>query len=558
MNWPTPRKSVRIARVEYLRSVRAVAKNPMQLLGMGVFVLVFVGGATVGGSYAVYRFGDRIAELPFLLDGARGATAVASLGIVVMLAARAVGKTARIDHETGILTTVPARDVVGGLLLAEFARVSSVAAVPLLALSATWAVVLGSPVPFVAIVSAAAALLVLALLVGHLLGVLFKMAFARSKLLARYKTLVFAAIFVAYFAAIMSNALGSAMVELGRHLQDAPTAWFGDVLVAGFPAAEPSPLRMLGALALFLVAVPVLLLLDVRAATRLWYGDAVKPGSGKRPKTDRSKERADDGFLSGDGPLAGVASRPTRSVTANVWRRTKRAPIRLIYAVYPVFFFTGFLQEVVSSGEIPSGFPVIVALYGAWVVGATALNPLGDEGAMLPVTLTSTLRGEQFVRGHVLAATLVTLPLVVVATAVSGALSPLEPDVWLALTAASALLGVAGAVVAVGVGTVFPRFGEVRVTRSRRVVVPSKTAFVVYTVALLAGFVGAAVAAVPEGASLVSNAITFWSTLLWRPVEIPTMALRVVGGAVAVLLGVVTPPVAYRYAARRFESYVLG
>ncbi|WP_227375231.1 hypothetical protein [Haladaptatus halobius] len=558
MNWPTPRKSVRIARVEFVRSFRAVTKNPVQLLGMGVFVLLFVGGATVGGSYAIYRFGDKIAELPFLLDAARGATAVAWIAVAVMVAARAVGKTARIDHEHGILTTVPARDVVGGLLLAEFARVLSVVAVPLLVLSAMWAVVLGSPVPFVAIVSTVTALLVIALLVGHLFGVLFKIAFARSKLLARYKTLVFAAIFVAYFAAIMTNALGSVMVALGRHLQDAPTAWFGDVLVVGFPAANSSPLRMLGALALFLVAVPVLLSLDVRAATRLWYGDAVKPGSGKRPKGGTSKERSDAGFLSEDGPIAGVVSRPTRAVTANVWRRTKRAPIRLIYAVYPVFFFTGFLQQVVSSGEIPSEFPVIVALYGAWVVGATVLNPLGDEGSMLPVTLTSTLRGEQFVRGHVLAATLVTLPVVVGATALTGALSPLAPDVWLSLTAASALLGVAGAVVAVGVGTVFPRFGEVRVTRSRHVVVPSKTAFAVYSVALLAGFVGAAVAAVPEGASLVSNAIAVWSALLWRQVEIPAVALRVVGGAVAVLLGAVAPPVAYRYAARRFDSYVLG
>jgi hypothetical protein len=262
-------------------------------------------------------------------------------------------------------------------------------------------------------------------------------------------------------------------------------------------------------------------------------------------------------LLSGDGLLSGVAARPTRAVTANVWRRTKRAPIRLLYGVYPIFMLTGFLQTTVTAGDVSTELPIVVALYGTWVIGASTLNPLGDEGAMLPVTLLSSVRGGQFVRGHVLAVTLVGLPLVVAATALTGYLSPLDPTAWLGLTAASAVLGVAGAIVAVGVGTVFPRFGEVRVTRSRNVVVPSKTAFAVYSVAVVAGFGGAAVAWVPGGADLVSTMIAFWSALLWQELAISATTIRVVGGTVAVLLGVVAPPVAYRYTARTFETYTL-
>lgn len=556
MNWPTPGRSLRIARVEYRRSLRAVGSNPVQLLGMGFFVLLFVALPTAGGVYAVHRFGHRIAELSFLLTIARGGTAVGWLGITVVLAARAVGKTARIDRETGMLTTVPPRDVVGGLLLAELARVLSIVTIPLVALSATWSVVLGTPVPFVAILLTVLAFLVSALLVGHLFGVLFKTVFARSELLTRYKTAVFALLFVVYMGAVMSNALGRLMIRLATLLQDVPLAWFGDVLLLGVPGVEPSLARVAGAVALVAVGVPALLLADVRAATRLWYADAVKPDVKDRSSESSSSTATRLNSVS-DGLLAAVASRPTRSVTANVWRRTKRAPIRLIYVVYPLLLLTGSIQGVVSTGDVPVEFPVVMALYGTWAIGATALNPFGDEGTMLPLTLTSTIRGDQFVRGYALAATLVGLPLVVAATTVTGALSPLELTETLALTAISVGLGVVGTVVAIGVGTLFPRFGEVRVTRSRRVVVPSKTAFAVYSFVVVLGFVAATVAAVPAGAAMVSAMVEFWSTVLWNPIEISAGIVRLVGGTVAVLLGVVAPLVAYRYTVRQFETYTL-
>ncbi|WP_327050482.1 hypothetical protein [Halomicrococcus gelatinilyticus] len=546
MNWPTPRHSARIARVEYRRLLRSIADNPVQLLAFGFFLLVFVGGPTVGGAWAVLEFGEEIrANLP-LLSAARGGTAVAWIGLAVMATARTVGKTGRIDQESAMLTTVPARDVLGGLVLTELARMASVAALPVLAISAAWAVALGAPATVVAAPLTVLALLATAVLAGHIVGMLLKIAFAQSELLARYRTVVFALAFLVYMAAITSDALGEVMLYLGNVLRDTPMAWFGDALLVGTPGVAPSLVRAGGAVAFVAVTVPVLLAVDVRVATRLWYADRVHPESRSSSSSD-----SDADFL------AGVVPRRTRTVTATVWRRTKRSPLRLLYAAYPLFFLITPLRGAVESGSVPTSLPVFVAFYGTWVVGATALNPLGDEGAMLPVTITSGIDGGQFVRGHVLAATLVGLPLVVVATAVTGLLSPLSTQRWVALTAASAVVTVTGSVVALGVGTAFPRFSEVRVTRSREVVVPSKTAFALYSLVVVLGFGGAAVAIVsgfPEG---VAALVGFFTSLAGFPVDLAASTVRLAAGATAVLLGVVAPPVAYRHAVSRFERFTL-
>ena len=547
MNWPTPRRSFAIARIEYRRSLRAMLRNRTQLLGFGVFLLLFVGVPTVGGSYVAYTAGEEMLDALPVLDGARGALALAWLGPVVLIAQRAVGTTARIDAEAGMLTTVPAPDVLGGLVLAEAARVLSVAAVPVVAVAGAFAVGLGAPVAFVSVVAALLAVFVTALLAGHVVGVAIKIVVGQSELLTRYKSVIAVVAFLAYFAAVSSEAFGRALVELFGLLQDSPTAWFGDLLVAGIPDVSPSPHRIAGALALVAVGVPLLLAIDVRAAERLWYADRAQPGT-------RTYEESDtDGTV-----LSRVAAGPTRAVVRKIWRRTKRAPIRLVYVAYPLFFLFAPLQQAFSMGAVPASLPVLLALYGTWAVGAAALNPLGDEGALLPLALTSGVRGGQFVRGHVLAVTTVGLPLVVGATALSGLLSPLGPSSWLALAAASALLSVVGPVLALAIGTRFPRFGTVRVSRSREVVIPSKTAFACYTLVVTVGALGAVVALVPGGGAVLSDIVAFVASLAGLSVAIAPPVLRAVGAAAALALGVIAPPLAYRYVARRFEHYTLA
>ncbi|MFC4550482.1 MULTISPECIES: hypothetical protein [Halorussus] len=542
------RNGVRIAGVEFRRSLRALGGNPVQLAVFAVTALFFVGAPTAAGAYVALHMGASLLEVVPVVEGARSALAFLWLVPTIMVAQRAVGKTGRIDHADGMLTVTLAVDVVVGLLLAEYARLLAVVSLPILVVAASLAYGLGAPAAFATIVAALFALLTTAVLTGHLLGVLLKTVLEGSELLTRHKSALAALAFAAYLAAAFSEGFGGWFADALGVLATLPTGWFGDLLALGFPGASPSPIRIAGAVALFAVGVPVLLALDVRASTRLWYGDRARPAVRRHASSSGSNVRL----------LAGVASGPTRAIAAGVWRRTARGPLRLVYVVYPLLLLFAPLRDAVTTGRVPESLPVLLALYGTWAIGAAALNPLGDEGAMLPTTVTSTVRGRRFVGGHVLAVALVGLPVLVAVTATAGLLSPLAPTVWLPLTVAGGYLAMAGPLVALAIGTAFPRFGEVRITRSRSAVVPSKTAFVYYTLALVLGFGGSVVALVPGAAVLLSNVVAFWSSLLGHPVDVGANALRLGGGSVGFLLVVVAPPLAYRYAVRRFETYTLG
>ncbi|WP_435177049.1 hypothetical protein [Halorussus sp. AFM4] len=577
MRVPDPSHATRIARVEFLRTLRTIRSSTTRTAAIGVALLIWVVLPTVGGGYLAYEFGRALPDvgLPFsVLDAVRGGTAVGWVGLAALAAARSAGGKGELDASAGVLTTVPARDAALGLLLAEYCRMLAVAAVPVLTVAAALALGAGAVAPLVVVPATAAALLAVGLAVGFPVGLGVKWVTLRTPWLARHRTALLVAAFVLYFLAVTSEALGDALATLRRALRDTPLAWFGDVLLLGLPGVDAVPAHALGAAALAALLVPALAAVAVRAAVTVWYADPARADEDDAPDDRSSPAGAapagapagsatgSTGSASGaataagaatpslaervlSGPLGGTLARPTRTVTLAVWRRTKRSPIRLLYVAYPLFFLYAPLRTAFESG-VPTSLPVLIALYGTWAVGATVLNPLGDEGSVLPATLLSGLDGRQFVVGHVVSAALVGVPVVALATGVTGALSPLGPARWLALTGLSAVLVVAGTVLGVGVGTLLPRFGTVEVFRSREVTMPSKGAFAAYSIALLAGTVGAVVALLPPLAGF-----------LGALAGVPRVAVRIAGGALAALVGAVGPVVAYRWATRKFETYVV-
>jgi hypothetical protein len=551
MKRPNLSYAARIARVEVLRSVRALRSSGTRTVAFAFALLFWVALPTVGGGFAAYHLGQALPEvsLPFsVLDVVRSASAVGWVGIAALAAARTAGKKGDLDAPAGTLTTVPARDAALGLLLAEYARMALVAAIPVMTVAAALAVGAGVLAPVVTIPATAAVLLGVALTIGFPVGLGVKWVTLRSPWLARHRTALLVVAFVAYFLAVTSDAFNDALAGLQRVLRETPLAWFGDAALLGVPGLGAVPTRALGAAAVAAVALPAFAALGVRAAEALWYAD--RPTSEEGP----DEEAQSTGDATAESPrqsslaetaLAGVVGRPTRTVTLAAWRRMRRGPIKLLYVVYPLFFLYAPLRTAFESG-VPTTLPVLIALYGTWAVGATVLNPLGDEGSVLPTTLLTGISGRAFVAGHVVSATLVGGPLVVAATAVAGAVSPLPPARWLALSAVSAALVVAGAVLAVGIGTYFPRFGTVEVFRSREATMPSKSAFAAYSLALLAGAVGATVAALPAAAELVAALVGASAS-----------GLRVGAAAIAVAVGVVGPVVAYRSAVRAFETFTV-
>jgi hypothetical protein len=555
MKRPNLSHAARIARVEVRRSARAIRSSGTQTAAFAVALLFGVGLPTLGGGYVAYHLGQALPDvsLPFsVLDVVRGTTAVGWVGIAVLAATRAAGRKGELDAPEGMLTTVPARDAALGLLLAEYARMALVAAIPVVTVAAALAVGAGVLAPLATIPATAAVLLAVALTVGFPVGLAVKWVTFRTPWLARHRTALLVAAFGAYFVVITSDAFNEALAGLQRALRDTPLAWFGDAALLGVPGLGAVPAHALGAGVLAAALLPAFAALGVSAAETLWYADRATPedesaDEDARSAVDSAREDSAAGSARetslAESALAAVAARQTRTVTLAAWRRMRRAPIKLLYVVYPLFFLYAPLRTAFESG-VPTTLPVLIAVYGTWAVGATVLNPLGDEGAVLPTTLLTGISGRAFVAGHVLSAALVGGPLVVVATAVTGAVSPLPPTRWLALSAVSGVLVVAGAVLAVGIGSVFPRFGTVEVFRSREATVPSKSAFAVYSLALLAGAAGATVATVPAVAEFVAG-------LLGASASVP----RVVGGGVTVAVAVVGPVVAYRHAVGAFETF---
>ncbi|PSP86244.1 hypothetical protein BRC83_00830 [Halobacteriales archaeon QS_1_68_17] len=66
-----------------------------------------------------------------------------------------------------------------------------------------------------------------------------------------------------------------------------------------------------------------------------------------------------------------------------------------------------FLANALRDWSVPAVLVYTVGFYGAWAIGAAfALNPLGEEWPVLPMTLTSSIGGRTLVGGLWLAASL--------------------------------------------------------------------------------------------------------------------------------------------------------
>jgi hypothetical protein len=507
-------------------------QSPAQLAALGVFGLIVL-GFTVGVTWVAYDAGQSFAEnadnLADVLALIPAAVAVFAITLTAYLVALQYGD---IDVRDGYLTTVPARDVVGGLLLAGFVRSVAVFLVPLLAASVAFALGANAPLALPLGVLAVLAVTVTSFLVGFPLGTAVTYLLGQSEFVDRYKTALAAAAFLGYFALIFTNALGEVVQPVLEAAQASPVAWYGDLVLLAVPAADASALRaaavLAGSLAVSLAAVPA----SIRACERRWYDDKARAGV-----------RETDSVTG--GRLDGLLGRRTAWVARKSWLRARRAPIKLLYVAYPVFVLFTPLQNSFEAGFVTAGLATTVTLYSAWSAGALfTLNPLGDEGAVLPVTATTGVSGRQFVGGLVAASALVGTPVTAALALVLGVLSPLSALATACTVAAALALPTLAAAVAAGVGTVFPKYEATTITRSREAVVPSMWAFGVYTIVFLvtAGF-----------ATGFQNPIAV--DLLTDSLGVSAAAVNVGGLAVGLLIAGVAAALAVRTAVGAFDDY---
>jgi len=539
---PSPRCARLIARTELRRRRRRLYDNTRRLVGIGIgallgglYVLGLVVGAYLFG--AALRAGDGGAIVAFVRTGIGSAVV---LGTAFVTYWTIVGRGS-LDEPAALLTARPYYDVAAGVLLAEYLQVLLVAGLPIVAIAAAFALGAASPLSFLVVSGTLLVALACVLCAGYAIGVGAKNVAARSRLVARYKTVLWVLAFGVYLVVIfgVSGGTGSSFVgSLFGVFGATPLGWLADLALVAAPGLEPNPVRVFLAAGSLAVSLPVAFASAIVLSGWLWYVDPVQP--------DRSgRERSTPKASVAEGVLGGAVPRPTLAVATKSWRRALRAPLNLQYVLFPLFFAYVPLQGILESGTVPPSAPVVIAIYGAWTTGAAfTLNPFGDEGAVLPLTLTSAITGRRFVNGLVLAGVALGAPFTAAATLVAGLLSPLGTIAAIVAGVFGGVLCVGAAAMAVGIGAAYPKFERSRLSRSRRAVVPSLSAFALYSVALLfACFPGAVVQSDIVVGSLAGSVGTSQAFVAF------------LGPTVTAVLVVVGAGLGYRRAVRGFEGY---
>lgn len=499
------------------------------LVGLG-FTAVMLLAVTAAVSAGAYYRGAEIATSEFGERTLRIAVASLLFGAPLFVAFRVTSDVGRIDAPDGLLTTVSARAVLCGLMLAEAIRFLIHLAIPVTVVAIALAAGAGRPLAGVAVLSTAALLFAFAIAGGFLVGEVVLYVSSSIRIVARNRYKVLVALLAAYLGLLL------AFVDLALVIGTTPLGWLAEPILLAL-GGDGSHLRAAVAVAGILAAVPVAGYGAYRGALLAWYADPAEPDDGGDAGT----------VVSGvDAVLAPLASRPTVAVARKSLLRARRAPHSLTYAFVPAFALVGYLAQILETGRPPDGTPIVLATYLAWGVGAAfTLNPLGDEGALLPVTVSSGISGHQFVRGRVLAAWVLGLPLatlVVIGGAVAVRMDPLVAV--LALAFGLGFCAVAP-LISVGVGTAFPKFDTRRMVGNREAVVPSVFAFTVYVIALtIVGTPGVAGLLVAHGADGIGG--------------IPP---AVVGAAAVVSTGLLSLAVSvpsYLYAVRAFDGFAVS
>jgi hypothetical protein len=274
-----------------------------------------------------------------------------------------------------------------------------------------------------------------------------------------------------------------------------------------------------------------------------------------------------------------VGTRSPRRVAEWVLLRTRRDPHRLMYLVIPVITIGGSLMGGYSDSLAALAAP-LCAVVLPWLAGSLfALNPLGDEGAVLPVTLT-TVSGTQYVRGLMVPGLFLGLPIVIVVTTLAGIVSPYTLAEQYSLVGLGVYLTCVSVAITPAIGMSLPRFSAISIGQSQEALPPRMSAAILHlALIMIPGALLTMLVIVPRIARGVL-AILFGSlpafligllthsaggplsaAAVWfdhvgkviRAVEVGQ--LQIVAGGMLLSSGIIVVILLYQHAVRQFERY---
>ena len=466
----------------YRRLYRQMADNHRTLIvgGVltGIFYLLLIAGAVRGA----YILGTAVGTDMFTEQLALARTIIAgmAIGVTLMVSLRTVQEYGDLDEPAPVLTAIPYQEAVWGLLLMAYIEFVELAVVPILAVAVAFAVSAGSVANIPVITVVLLAVVALSTTAGFVLGQLLTLSSIRVAFVRRYKTLIGVLAFVVYFIVAATGALANIFKVDWTVIGASPLGWVADLALVVAPTSLIGITRPTVAAVTLVVGSIFLTWFAVRLTGAVWYADPVQPDDTNARNTVSSDWTG--GLSSGfsERLLGEHLSHPTLRIAQKSWRRAYRTPLKIQFAVYPGLFLIGPIRQSIETGEITTQLPILIAIYGAWASGAAfTLNPLGDEGEVLPLTLISGIRGTQFLRGLLFAGIAIGGPLTVVLAMAVGFASPMDVFSVIVTGMLGGILCVSACAIGVGVGTAFPKFDPL--SDNNPVVVPGMVAFAVYS-----------------------------------------------------------------------------
>ncbi|WP_135364560.1 hypothetical protein [Halosimplex halophilum] len=564
--------SLRLTRIDVRRMLRKRTDPDRRLasvVSVGLYALLML-GLTAGGVYGGRALGEALAagSLEFIPTATavavRGFAGVVWVITVVVFGVRAVGQRGTLTNAEGVLTVVPTPEAYLGHVAGEYVYLLLWTLLP--AVGAGVGLALGTGVlwPAAGVPLAVALGGATVVTAAYALGLALRHVVTRFPFVARHKNGLIVLVFVLYMAAIVSGSLNQAIAALFDPMAASPMGWYADLALVGLPNVALDATRAGAVVAATVAFAAVAVAAGTAIADRHWFADPALAGEDEDEPAESdtiadavTPATTDEDWLT--RRLEAVVDRPTAALVVLAWRRAARAPLKLMYAAYPLFFATGVFVDIVQTGQIPAYLPYGLLVFVAWAGGVVfTLNPLGDQGSVLATTLLSAVTGRKFVLAHVLAGLVVVIPAGTALVAVAALLSPVGARNTAILVGLSPVAMVVAAGLSVGIGTAFPRFEATNVTRSMEAVVPSPWAFVLFSAhvvvtAVAAVFVGLE-GARELGVALVAAVASF---ALSAQVTLSTTALYY-ASAVALVALLLLPALSYRYAVRTFDGYELA
>ena len=503
-----------VTRTETKRTVRRLRTTGRNNLIVGVIAGLFY---SLVGSVVAFFLGSVLAEegLTTMTQPRLGALAGLVFG-TFFASQRTVKRSGSLDAPGTVLTATSPAAVAVGIMGAEAVRGLLFLGVPAVVTVFAFGLGVGDPVAAIVLATVALCVLALAITIGFAFGMVFKYVSMRSEFVTRNRgKLGVVGTFVAlgaYMFFLEGHALSQAIVD---PLLALPPAWLGDLALAGMPTISPPPSHLLGAVGVVLLGVPLITGIGVKLAKRVWFGERVRPAN-RREAT-----------VAGTDPLDWIPDRylptATRRVARKSWLRARRSPFLLQYGLFPylVLAMLG-LQFGIQNGSIPFWLTHGTAAASVVTTGtAFALNPIGGEEGLLPITLTSGVGSRDFLAGLVVASWLVGIPATVVGTALVGVVLGTAPatTLFLIIVGCGMAMGTPG--VALATGIVLPSVETQSVPGGTETVEPSPYAFGLFVVALgiltspvVIAWVTESGAIAVTGAAILSVGVTWVSG--WR------------------------------------------